>query len=161
VKTPYDLVDPEAAAVVGTVEEFARENGQVLLPPVELVKQADLAVDEVIDRIGRHTPSKTILNLSAEQIAGPRTPGKSSGIFAGTDRRTAGSVLPTGRSKVNRLPLRHKENRELSVPAYQSLLDNDTTAQRTMDTLLRVFPHANTPRCCRKWQKRQACHVAG
>jgi hypothetical protein len=45
-----------------------------LLPLVELVTQARVAVDEVIDRIGRQT-SETILSLSAEQVAGPRTAG--------------------------------------------------------------------------------------
>jgi hypothetical protein len=46
-----------------------------------------MAVDEVIDSIGRQT-IETILSLSAEQVAGPRTPGRAAGRFAGTDRRT-------------------------------------------------------------------------
>ena len=37
-----------------------------------------IAVDEVVDSIGRQT-IETILELSAEQVAGPRTPGKTSG----------------------------------------------------------------------------------
>jgi hypothetical protein len=68
------MVDRKAAAAVAKVEEFAKANGQTLLPLVELVTQARVAVDEVIDRIGRQT-SETILSLSAEQVAGPRTAG--------------------------------------------------------------------------------------
>jgi putative transposase len=60
------------------MQEFAKANGQILLPLVELITQARMAVDEVIDSIGRQT-IETILSLSAEQVAGPRTPGKSSG----------------------------------------------------------------------------------
>lgn len=46
---------PKAAATVAKVEEFARANGQILLPFVELVTQAGMAVDEMIDTIGRET----------------------------------------------------------------------------------------------------------
>src|SRR4051794_41899565 len=60
------------------MEEFTKANGQILLPLVELITQARLAVDEVIDSIGRQT-IETILNLSAEEVAGPRPPGKRSG----------------------------------------------------------------------------------
>jgi hypothetical protein len=51
---------------------------KLTMPLVELITQARIAVDEVIDSIGRQT-IETILSLSAEQVAGPRTPGKNSG----------------------------------------------------------------------------------
>jgi hypothetical protein len=78
VKKPYHIVSREADTAAATVEQFAKANGQILLPLVELSTQARLAVDEVIDRIGRQT-IETILNFSAEQVAGVRTPGKNSG----------------------------------------------------------------------------------
>ena len=71
----YHIVDREAESAAATVGEFAKANGQILLPLVELVTQARLAIDEVIDRIGRQT-IETILTLSVEQVAGSRTPGK-------------------------------------------------------------------------------------
>nr|MBA3913899.1 hypothetical protein [Terriglobales bacterium] len=77
-KKTYHMVDREAAAAAATVEQFAKAIGQVLLPLVELVTQARLAIEEVIDHIGRQT-IETILSLSAEQVAGPRMPGKGSG----------------------------------------------------------------------------------
>jgi hypothetical protein len=40
VKKTYHMVDREAAAAVARVEEFAKANGQILLPLVELVTQA-------------------------------------------------------------------------------------------------------------------------
>ena len=78
VKKPYHIVSREAATAAATVEEFAKANGQILLPLVELITQARVAVNEVIDHIGRQT-IETILNLSAEQVAGARAPGKASG----------------------------------------------------------------------------------
>jgi hypothetical protein len=50
VKKPYHIVSREADTAAATVEQFAKANGQILLPLVELSTQARLAVDEVIDR---------------------------------------------------------------------------------------------------------------
>ena len=50
----------------------------MLLPLVDLITEARLAVDEVIDRAGRGL-IETILTLGAEQVAGAKTPGKASG----------------------------------------------------------------------------------
>ena len=62
-KKPYHIVSREAKTASAAVEEFARANGQILLPLVELITQARMAVDEVIDSIGRQT-IETILSLS-------------------------------------------------------------------------------------------------
>jgi hypothetical protein len=51
VKKPYHIVSREAETAAASMEEFAKANGQVLLPLVELITQARLAVDEVIDSI--------------------------------------------------------------------------------------------------------------
>jgi hypothetical protein len=45
---------------------------------VELITQARVAVDEIIGNIGRQT-IETILTLSAQEVAGARTPGKATG----------------------------------------------------------------------------------
>lgn len=39
-KKTYHIVGHEAAAAAATVQEFAKANGQILLPLVELVTQA-------------------------------------------------------------------------------------------------------------------------
>jgi transposase-like protein len=103
---------------------------------VELVTQARVAVDEVIDRIGRQT-IETILNLSAEQVAGPRTPGKSSGDICWHGSQNGRVSLADRQIKVKRPRLRHKATGEVGVPAYESLQDNEATAQRMMGALLR------------------------
>jgi transposase-like protein len=118
------------------MEEFAKANGQILLPLVELITQARLAVDEVIDSIGRQT-IETILNLSAEQIAGSRTPGKSSGDIRWHGSQPGRVSLADRQIKVKRPRLRHKRAGEVTVPAYESLQENSATAQRMMGTLLR------------------------
>jgi transposase-like protein len=136
VKKPYHIVSREADTAAATVEQFAKANGQILLPLVELITQARLAVDEVIDRIGRQT-IETILNLSAEQVAGVRTPGKNSGDIRWHGSQNGRVSLADRQIKVKRPRLRHKQAGEVSVPAYECLQENSATAQRMMGALLR------------------------
>ena len=135
-KKPYHIVSREAQTAASSMEEFAKANGQILLPLVELITQARLAVDEVIDSIGRQT-IETILSLSAEQIAGPRTPGKRSGDIRWHGSQKGRVSLADRQLAVKRPRLRHKEAGEVSVPAYESLQENSATAQRMMGALLR------------------------
>jgi hypothetical protein len=94
VKKTYHIVNRDEKTATASIEQFAKSNGQLLLPLLELITQARVAVDEVISSIGRKT-IETILTLSAEHVAGAQTPGKISGDFAGTVRRTAGWCSPT------------------------------------------------------------------
>ena len=71
-KTAYQIAEGRDSR---TLAEFLAKEGQLLLPMVELIEQSRLAVDELIDVMGRAT-IEAVLLLSAEQTAGPRTPGK-------------------------------------------------------------------------------------
>ena len=57
------------------VEQFCQAIGQLLLPIVRLLESASQVVKNVIHEIQIHA-LETIFSLSAEQIAGARTPGK-------------------------------------------------------------------------------------
>lgn len=54
---------------------FLAKDGQLLLPMLDLVEQAQCAIDELVDVMGRAT-IEAILQMSAEQLAGPRQQGK-------------------------------------------------------------------------------------
>ncbi len=71
----YRTITKIGPANAGRLAEFLSRNGQVLLPMVDLIEQSRLAIDELIDVAGRAT-IEAVLQLSAEQVAGPRTPGK-------------------------------------------------------------------------------------
>ena len=77
-KKTYHIVNRGEKTATASIEQFAKSNGQLLLPLLELITQARVAVDEVISSIGRKT-IETILTLSAEHVAGAQTPGKISG----------------------------------------------------------------------------------
>jgi hypothetical protein len=45
---------------------------------VELITKAEMAVDELIDVVGRAT-IEAVMTLSAQEVAGPKHPGKNAG----------------------------------------------------------------------------------
>ena len=66
--------------VVGTkdsreLSEFLAKEGQILLPMLDLITQAEMAVDELIDVTGR-AAIEAVLTLSAQEVAGPKHPGR-------------------------------------------------------------------------------------
>jgi putative transposase len=136
VKKPYHIINRENAEGAAKLQEFARANGQYLLPLLDLVKDARIAVDEVIEQAGRCL-IETILQLSAQQVAGGRTPGKPSGDVRWHGSQNGRVSLADRQVKVKRPRLRHKSEGEVGVPAYQALKENDATAQRMMGALLR------------------------
>jgi putative transposase len=136
VKKTYHIVSHDSKSAAATLEQFAQANGQILLPLVELITQARVAVDEVIGSIGRQT-IETILTLSAQEVAGARTPGKATGDIRWHGSQSGRVMLADRQVKVKRPRLRHKREGEVSVPAYEALQDNGATAQRMMGALLR------------------------
>jgi hypothetical protein len=74
----YQIVTRAAKESAAIIEQFCKANGQILLPIVNMIQSASQVVDAVIHEIGVKT-LESILALSAEQVAGPRTPGKASG----------------------------------------------------------------------------------
>lgn len=135
-KKTYRIVDREEKAAAASIEQFAKSNGQLLLPLIELITDARMAVDQVISSVGRKT-IETILMLSAEQLAGARTPGKVSGDIRWHGSQEGRVALADRQLKVKRPRLRHKEQGEVQVPAYEALRENSATAQRMMGALLR------------------------
>jgi putative transposase len=136
VKKPYHIVNREAKTAAAALEQFAKANGQLLLPLVELITQARIAVDEVIGAIGRRT-IETVLQLSATEVAGERTPGKPSGDILWHGSQDGRVMLSDRQLKVQRPRLRHRQDGEVKVPAYEALQTNDGTAQRMIGALLR------------------------
>ena len=135
-KRTYHIVNREEKSAAASIEQFAKSNGQLLLPLIELITQARIAVDEVISSVGRNT-IETILRLSAEQVAGTRTPGKSSGDIRWHGSQNGRIALADRQLKVKRPRLRHKQEGEVKVPAYEALQENGATAQRMIGALLR------------------------
>jgi len=135
-KTGYQIADVKDSR---TWAEVLSKEGQLLLPMLELVEQAQVAVDEVIDVIGRAT-LEAVLLLSAEQAAGPRTPGKKRGAVRWHGRQGGVVSLSERKLRVWKPRLRRKGkggNLEVEVPAYEALRDDTRLSQRMLEILMR------------------------
>ncbi len=97
-KRPYHIVTRAGRESAAVIEQFCRSNGQILLPIVNLIQNASQVVESVIHEIG-HQTLEMILVLSAEQVAGPRTPGKAGGLSGTTERSRAACNWRTARSR--------------------------------------------------------------
>jgi hypothetical protein len=136
VKERYQIVGRQGRRNEEALTKFTQANGQFLLPLVELISEARLAVDDVIHELGRKT-IETILDLSAQEVAGARAPGK-----AGDEVRWHGSQpgrvrLRDRQMQVSKPRLRRKGGGEVAVPAYEALRENPATAEAMLGKLLR------------------------
>ena len=66
----YHITDVGGKHSRKELADFLAREGQWLLPMVELVEQAQCAIDEVVDVMGRAT-IEAVLQMSAEQAYGP------------------------------------------------------------------------------------------
>ncbi len=98
--------------------EFLQKEGQFLLPMVELIETAQVAIDQVIDVTGRAT-IEAVLQLSAQEIAGPKHQGKAQGAIRWHGQQSGVVQLSNRKLRVRKPRLRHKEQGEEEVPAYQ------------------------------------------
>jgi len=123
----------ESAAVI---EQFCQTNGQILLPIVNLIQNASQVVETVIHEVG-HQMLEQILVLSAEQVAGARTPGKASGDIRHHGSQPGCVQLADRKVKVKRPRLRHKTEGEVKIPAYEALRQDRGLGQHMLGALLR------------------------
>ena len=135
-KKRYQIVGRQGRRNEEALNRFTQAGGQFLLPLVELVEQARLAVDDVIHELGRKT-IETILDLSAQEVAGPRAPGRAGGDIRWHGAQPGRVKLRDRQMQVTRPRLRRKGGGEERVPAYDALRDNPGTAEVMLGKLLR------------------------
>jgi transposase-like protein len=136
VKKPYQIVTRAAKESAAIVEQFCQANGQILLPIVNLIESASQEVSHIMHQIQMQT-LETILMLSAEQLAGTRTPGKPSGEIRWHGRQAGKIKLADREVKVKRPRLRHKTEGEVKIPAYEMLRQDRGLGQYMLGALMR------------------------
>jgi len=119
--------------------EFLVRNGQALLPMLELIEQSRMAIDELIDVVGRAS-LEAVLQLSAVQVAGPPQQSKAREPDVVWHGRQPGRVcLKERQLRVNRPRLRRKgrgAGKEVPIPVYQALQQDTATGERMLEILL-------------------------
>jgi transposase-like protein len=136
-KRSYHTITKSGQRNAAKLAEFLSHNGQVLLPMVDLIEQSRLAVDELVDVAGRAT-IEAVLELSASQVAGPRTPGRRREEVGWHGRQRGRVCLKERKLAVSRPRLRSRPGSggEVPIPAYEVMQDT-RLGQRMLDVLLR------------------------
>lgn len=135
-KQTYQIADRKDSR---TLAEFLSREGQLLLPMLELIEQAEMAVDELIDVAGRAT-IEAVLTLSAQALAGPKHPGKAGGDIAWHGRQGGVVSLCERKLRISKPRLRRKgqeKNAEVEVPAYAAMRTQSRLGQRILEILMR------------------------
>lgn len=139
VKRSYHTIDKQGKVGERKLAEFLVRNGQALLPMIELIEQSRMAIDELIDVMGRASV-EAVLELSARQVAGEPQQGKARTSEVGWHGRQPGRVnLKERKLRVQRPRLRKKgygAGGEVAVPAYEAMRKDGTTGQRMLEILL-------------------------
>lgn len=116
----YQIVDRKDS------QGFARylaKNGQLLLPLVELLEASRMAVDELIDVLGRAS-IEAVLQLSAAGVAGERHQGRKGGSIGWHGSQEGQVSLSDRKLRVRKPRLRRKgpgPGKEVEIPAYQAM----------------------------------------
>src|SRR5215471_5143387 len=131
----YHTISTQGQINCRKLAEFFSRQGQGLLPMVDLIEQSRLAVDELIDVAGRAT-IEAVLQLSAEQVAGPRTPGQRRSGLLWHGRQAGRVCLKERKLGVTKPRLREKSGGEVAIPAYEAMQENGMN-QRMLDVLMR------------------------
>jgi putative transposase len=131
----YHTLSSKGEMSAKRLTEFFSRHGQGLLPMVDLIEQSRMAVDELIDVAGRAT-IEAVLQLSAEQVAGPRTPGQRRRGLLWHGRQAGRVCLKERKLGVRKPRLREKGGGEVTIPAYDVMQENGMS-QRMLDVLMR------------------------
>ena len=134
-KKSYHTISTQGQTNRKRLAEFFSRHGQGLLPMVDLIEQSRLAVDELIDVAGRAT-IEAVLQLSAEQVAGPRTPGQRRRGLLWHGRQAGRVCLKERKLGITKPRLREKGGGEVAIPAYEAMQGNGMS-QRMLDVLMR------------------------
>lgn len=137
----YQIFDQDSPVDSQQLAAFLGKDGQLLLPMVELVEQAQCAVDKVIDVMGRAT-IEAILQMSAEQLAGPKQQGKAADrevVYHG--KREGRVALKERQLRVQKPRLRKRdtlpdESAEVEVPAYQAMQKEGRLVDRMLEIMM-------------------------
>jgi putative transposase len=128
---------PDAKELAGLLAK----DGQMLLPMLDLIEQAQCAIDDLVDVMGRAT-IEAVLQMSAAQIAGPKQQGKRAErniAYHGTQKGRV--ALKERQLRVDKPRLRKRqrvpgEPGEVEIPAYAAMQKDERLADRMLDVMM-------------------------
>jgi transposase-like protein len=131
------VITPQQQAQLG---EFLAQHGQAFLPMLELIQGSQLETDGLIAAMGQ-AAIEAMLQLSAQQLAGPKQQGKAARERPLRHHGTQAGIVELAQRKlrVRRPRLRKRiggDGAEVPIPAYEAMRHNPQLNQRMLQALL-------------------------
>ena len=123
----YQISEKKASCELA---KFLAANGPVTLPMVELVEQSRMAVDELLEVLGRST-LEAVLRISAAGVAGEAHQGRRGGKIVRHGHQDGVVSLSNRKMRVSRPRLRKRgggAGSEVGVPAEEGMKRLETLA---------------------------------
>jgi putative transposase len=117
------------------------KEGQLILPFLDLIEQAQVAIDDLVDVMGRAT-IEAVLQMSAAQLIGPKQQGKKTDrdvAYHGTQRGCVAlkeRQLHVTKPRLRKRQSSHGESGEVEIPAYAALQKDGRLAARMLDIMM-------------------------
>src|SRR5262245_34982933 len=140
----YRIVSPPGSSAPldpKRLAELLAKDGQLILPLLDLLENAQCALDDLIDVMGRAT-IEAVLRMSAETIAGPKQQGKKSErdiVYHGTQRGRVAlkdRQLNIEKARPRRRNPQEGEPAEVEVPAYEAMRKDGRLADRMLEIVI-------------------------
>ena len=124
--------------VAGVVRAAFAEQGQVLLPMLELIENARASIDELMSEAARGFVEQ-LLVLSAQEVAGAKHPGRREGEVLWHGSQAGRVVLAERKLALRRPRLRGRGagGKEVGIPVYERLQAEPRLGERIRDILVR------------------------
>ena len=118
--------------------EYLASNAQIILPMVDLIEQSKVAVDQLIESVGRATV-ETVLLISAANVAGEYHQGKTGGEILRHGSQQGVVSLENRKMHVSRPRLRKRgggKGSEVSLPAYEAMTSEEGLVGSVLKTMM-------------------------
>lgn len=133
----YQITDKKNSRQIA---RFLAANSQAVLPMVEMIEESMMAIDELVETLGRAT-IEAVLEVSAANIAGQRRQGVKSGREVGWHGSQDGIVsLENRKMRISRPRLRKKgagAGGEVSIPAYEAMQSDSRLTGHILGAMMR------------------------
>jgi len=119
--------------------DYLVQNGQFLMPMVELIEASRLAIDKLIDVLGRAS-IEAVLQLSAMSVAGEKHQGRKGGPIGWHGTQPGTVKLSERKVRVRKPRFRRKgqgEGAEIEIPAYEAINGGSRMGERILEVLMR------------------------
>lgn len=142
VSKEYQILTKKASMELA---DLLAENTRVILPMVELIEDSQLAVDHLIESLGRAT-IETVLLISAAGVAGERHQGIKGGEVLRHGTQAGVVTLSDRKVRVMKPRLRERgkgKGKEVEIPAYSAMQDDQRLGNRILSVMMRGLSTRN------------------